>query len=616
MVAPVFEFRNASTTIAVQGSPTRTYYKDTRMSLRDVSGNDAEGFILFPLPAPLGTVYSSFILEFEWDKTFSGSHTIQVRRVIAPMVGGLTNLTWNNRPGNTTTDMAAITKSNPAQGEKWSFDITALMNTISAGAPWYGLVVYLQSAPDGYTRYFLNERSGRGAPPTVRAQWSAAPEKPTNVTPSGGRVVSVARPWITTDFIDRNGNTDMKAMDIQIASSLAGWTETDGFPAPDESQTILTGSPAAQLWFDLELDEFVYLTVALQDADDLWSKYSDPVQFGREALGTVELVYPAESPNDYVEDSTPRIQWTFSGVQTAFQVLVYNRDTGTLSYDSGKTYSAELSHTPFQSIISLNYTRYEVEVRVWDDKNRVTTINDPSFASVSREFEYHFTSSVTPVSSTVISAVPGTPWVQIDFERPTPPDYIDITRDGEFIRQNIDPNTLLLPGETTKYRFVDKTPPPRLSHDYLVVTKVNEQSVESDVLTITTTPTTAYLCTVDSDNLVVPLLNYDNGMKRGDDASQVDILGAALSFVVYRGSKGWSGTFAGDVSGELVPDSSAEELLRQLEAVMYTTQGQRLALSWADKMVVGYAWGMESKPVVYNEEIVHRVSFQMIGSDQ
>jgi hypothetical protein len=276
------------------------------------------------------------------------------------------------------------------------------------------------------------------------------------------------------------------------------------------------------------------------------------------AKGTVTIT----SPTATSDDTTPPIVWSFAGgTQTAWQVIITN-SAGKVLADSGRMVGPETTWTPPKAVTTEGSSA-TVEVRIWDNVDRVATPLDPTYSSATLTFTAAGTASVGPALT--VTAVPdGTrPLVTITATRGSAPDSWTVIRDGVRIA------TGLSPASANLAAYQDWTADPNKPHVYRAAPYTNGTGTASGGPTATVTPSCLGIWLIDPANPTSRAVIW------GDDAGSWDsselavihqpIAGPPIRRVAYRPPA------SGGVSGELV-DVGALTADAQI-AVLYDFKG-------------------------------------------
>lgn len=530
--------RNATDASVIERNPSENVGSAPRLRLRGGSTVRNFAHIHFARPFPLGaTISSATLTVYNAESWGATTKTMTLKRVTESWKAG--RITWNNRPTVTTTGQVQVTKStSQPDGTAWAFNVTTLMQNVANGATWYGF--RLEIDEDTVLRKLYSANAGKNKP-VLTVTYSTAPKAPTTLSPSGNRVVAVAKPTLRFDFTDRAGNTALNAIQVQINPTNV-WTA----PAFD-SGTVTASEPQLDLndtaYPGLAEAASTYWRVRVQDASGQWSAWSAGAQFQRVAKPTLSITNPAASPNNFVDEATPPIAWSMTG-QTAWQVIIKDSLERWL-YNSGKTLGTDTSWTLPAKIIQDTVT-YTVVVRAWDSAERETTPGDTAYIEATREFTSRLNAGVTGVSNLTSTSLYPLPGAQLDWTRATMPDKWTITRDGAVIDAGIDGVDLFVSG--TSYRYTDRGARPNFQHAYAVRAVVNGLTSDTNPTTnITTTPRGIWLVDDDLD-ISVQLLDKDEGSwAMGEQAETHRPLGAMKPVRITQALGGYEGSISGRI---------------------------------------------------------------------
>lgn len=462
----------ASDTQVREIAPTRNYAGLTYLTVSNAGSNRRIFYIYFSRPFPLGaTIVSATLKFYQTASATGGSRVLDTRLLAGPYQES--KLTWDNRPSSVgATASSGALGDGGGVGREWPVDVTALMQSVSDGAGWYGLSV----ATTNTTPLSFFSREAAQFQPILEIEWADEPGIPSVLAPSNGRAVSVARPILRFDFSDVSGDTSMAGYQLQMNLGA------EDAVSPDyDSGVVAANVPEHLVTFDVAAAEVWFWRSQTQDAAGLWSGWSDWVSFTRTAKPTLTITNPAVAPDDFVSESTPPISWTATG-QVAYQVFITDPvDTTEVLWTSGKVTSTDNSVTLpdlVTPILSPGGT-YSVTVRVWDGVERESTPGDPVFVEASRVFTFDLSVSVTPVSSFTVTGAAPRPEAVLGWTRATAPDSFTILRDGVTVAENLVPADLLVSGTT--YEYVDTAAPPRgAGHEWSVLAVVGGVSSDSN----------------------------------------------------------------------------------------------------------------------------------------
>lgn len=596
--------------MVAENVPTANFYSKGYAGLRNGAGNDYEILVKFGLPGPKGAAYSNTKLRLYNTGGAIPSKTYVLRRLTSAF--NPSRVKWSNKPTNTATGATSFTGAVGARGaanDYIEFDISGILNTVTTGAtPWYGVVIYLSGA-EATARTFYTARGSTTKGPLLDATWSTAPKTPTDLKPADGNVISVSHPIVSASYVDVSGSTLLESLRVQIHS-------TTDFTTPDfDSGEVASVTPeydtSSGAFGGISDGQTKYWRIQWKDADQNWSPWSSITSFSRAPKGTVTILNPDASPDDFVEEVTPPITWSFSGTQKHAQVLIWNDAKTAIVYNSNKITTDDTGFSIDGTTPLTNGLYYWAEVRIWDDQPRATLPNDPAYSTASRRFLVQLSGAVTPTTDLVLTSLANKPWVQADFKRTTDPDFFDIFRNNVLIASNVQPEDLFVSGDD--YRFIDRAVPPRTPLTYEFRPKVNGASASgNDTETITTTPVTAFLSTLDGE-LLIPFLNYVDNLDYSDGSTTVDILNSDEAITVYQGLGGLRGDFTGVLSGSVKgaagTETAKDHLSNFLSLRRPENRGRLCVLTYKDQAHVVVVSKLQYGATVYKEEITYAVSF-------
>lgn len=527
--------RNATDASVTSGNPSTNYADAKQLHLQNGTPT-AYAFLHFNRSFPLGATIIYAKLRVYAKGSWGISPTLTVRR--ATERWGVNKITSNNQP-TVSAPVVQVTKSSAVDGDLWEFDVTTAMQSVSNGAVWFGFRI----GTDNANARYLYSSDARDFKPELEIRWSEAPQAPTSLSPSGSQVVSIAKPVLSFDFVDRAGSTAMAALQVQI--DAGGNFTTPAF----DSGTVTATEP------ELDLSTTAYASLSagvetrwrarVQDGSGLWSPWSDVVRFRRDNKGTLTITNPPSS--GIISEWTPRIIWGLTGeTQTAWQVFITPADDpGTRLYDTGRTKGTDTSWTLPKAVI-FDDNDYRAVVRIWDSKDRVKTGSDRPYTEAVQTF--HFNEDPTPNAATGLTAVNLLPRsrVQLDWSRATAPDSFTILRNDRPIETAVAPVDVSNGGTT--YRWVDKEAPPGRQHVYKVQSTVNAKtSTGNPTVTITPRTTGVWLTNPDTDVDVFIVAGRDpaSGVSMGEEATTHFPVGSETGVRITQGMRGWEGTVSG-----------------------------------------------------------------------
>ena len=417
---------------------------------------------------------------------------------------------------------------------------------------------------------------------------------------------------LSFDFVDLSGSTSQQALQVQI--DAGGNFTTPAF----DSGTVTATEPE----LDLATTAYAGLSAGVetrwraraQDTSGLWSPWSDVERFRRDNKGTLSIVNPAASPNDFVSEWTPPLSWSLTGeTQVAWRLrIVPDDDPATELYDTGWTKGTATSWTLPKAIIEDDQF-YRVIVRIRDSKDREATPGDPAYTEASRTFQFREDATPAPVTGLTAGTLLPRPWVQLDFSRSTMPDAFNIVEVVDGVNKpydsGLDPNDLFVSG--TAYRYVIKDSRPGRNHTWKVQAVVNGKSSPSPTVTLKTQIRGLWLIDHERDiEVYMASPGRDIGeWTMGEDSTVMFPLGSERGVVITQALRGYepnvTGTIVDGEAGKTL-DAWEDALLR-----IRNKPGQILTLSQAGDSIRGVAHNISISPTP-NTPTEKRVTFGFV----
>ena len=568
-----------------QSRPTVNFDAQTRQAIR--MGSPTPGYVqietYFARPFPLGaTITDAKLYLYSGATAQTGTLTITARRLQSAV--SFSKITWNSRPTSYYAGTASVSKTGPVTDKtEWIIDVTAMMQSVSLGNPWYGFDLYSTNL-NPYLTIYDPTWSDPNLRPRLEVTWSDAPNKPRTLSPSGGRAISVAKPVLRCDYVDVSGETEMQSIQVQINS-----TSTFTSPAFD-SGTVATSTPELDLnttaYAGLTDGQTVYWRARVQDMAGLWSAWSDPVSFMRDSKGTLTLTNPS-SGTPVVEDSTPPFSWTFTGeTQSSYQLTIVGTNTDGLqtAWTTGKKTSTVNTVTPPAGVITSPDNTYEATLRVWDNKQRETIAGDPAYSEVVRSFTYVPTATVTATTSPTASTVYPYPRVVVGWQRSTAPDSFSILRNRQVVASGLIPAAHLVSGTT--YSWTDSSAPPQTNLVYEVQAVVNgKASAANPTVTTTMVPFGIWLADLTRTNEVMITGKADRDITYGEMSEAVEVVGATEIVLVTQSLRGMQGRIVGELHGNVAGLSTTAQQWRNKLLAIKSKPGRRCWLTLGDTTI-------------------------------
>jgi hypothetical protein len=231
-------------------APTANYDYQTKSALRLGSPGDTFGYLYFAAPFPLTATITSAKLHL-WTEAYTqtGTHSITATRLAQRV--SFARVTYQTRPTQLHGTGPSISKSG-AQGaaSEWVFDVTAQMQAVSNGDPWFGWRLNADFNPAVYV--YGPTYPNTAVRPWLEVTWADNPATPVGLSPSGGRAVSLSNPVLRAQYHDVSGDTDLAAVQVQFAATSTGF----GAPSWDSGSV-----PSTDPELDTNTDGANFLTV-------------------------------------------------------------------------------------------------------------------------------------------------------------------------------------------------------------------------------------------------------------------------------------------------------------------------------------------------------------------
>lgn len=603
---------NASDTYVSEKYPEKNYGTAQRLYLADGSSADTRyGYIYFGVPSGMaGTTITSAKLRLYSGAGFAGSVTMSIQRLSARF--SVNRVKWSNKPG-VTGAVKQVTKNGAAAGTLWEYDVADVMQQVADGAAWYGFRISITGAA---AKWIYSAQGASQYRPVLEIQWSDAPDTPETLIPDNGLAVSVSKPTLRWDFVDPAGDQTMQSANLRLFSSEA---LADANGAGD----LLDVNVAATIpqW---DLDDTAYGGLALDgqlwwrtqnvDGAGLLSGWSDPATFVRKSKGTLTITNPAADPNDFVTESTPPFSWTFTGrTQVKYQVILATPETPEkYIWNSGEITSTDTAVTPPANKLTEVGKTYRLIIRIWDDIDRVTVPDDPTYVEAFRDFTFDLDNTVDPVDNLTGDAHTYRSRWTLEWDDETAPDSYPIFRNGVQVDE-VFPVDVLESG--THYVYNDDGARPRRNHVWSVGRKVNGKvSLANPTVNGLVKPITTTLSETDNDRLIY-LFNPDVAAERTEESTIHYLLGEAPPVLITQNHRGYEGQVSGVLLNDTVPGVDAEDQLTSLEWFK-DHPGIPLKLVWVDKVLKVVILNVTDTPLAYADGTVeYLVSFDFFQVD-
>ena len=535
------------------------------LSYLETQLDDAFGWLYFPIPFSPGATVISATLTLHSFAGVATPRTMTVRRAASKVSYG--RMTWDNRPAATGAS-ATASSSSAGAGQAWTFDVTALMQEVSAGAFWWGFRLASSSAE--VLRFYSSQASDERRRPVLRVEWADEPDAPGDLVPSGGLAVGTRTPTVRFTYADFGGSTQLAAVRVQVALS-PGMTSSL-WDSGEKAATLPELDLAAAGYPGMPVDgSSVYWRAMVKDAAGLWSDWSDVATAWYKPRGIVTITEPLDGAA--IMDSTPVVRWTFNPQpeQAQYQVVVSRGDKiRTPVWDSGRREGGDTSLTVPSGILRDDKT-YTFTVRVWDMAGRASVPGTPAYRQQSSTVWFD-DDLATPAPDSVAATQRGSsPLVDVQWEAATTPDAFMVVRDGVILARVTPAEVQVEPGV---YEWTDRTCPPLVEARYDVRSIIDgKRSARASQMCVVTVPG-VWLTT---GSLEVCLTGKEVGSPTLGVRETVHEVGDRVVVITdgLRGHEGeWSGQLHSDIS--IAPGVTAKEWRDRLMQIRDNPSGVRL----------------------------------------
>lgn len=539
-----------------EAAPQHNHGQAGRLRLRGTTGNRRQALLFFARPFPLGATVLSATLRFYLAGGWGGDQQLAAARITEKWKEG--RVKWARKPDVTATHGSGVIVSDGSDKDQVEIDVTAMMNDVAAGADWHGVLLFTdESSPRAL---YSSEYPKHAFRPHLKIEWAVNTDAPVNLLPSGGLAVSPAQPVLSWQFADKNlkDATDQSASHIQIANDPSFDFGTVGYDTGKEANALSHWDLSEEAGaFEIDEDDTAYWRVRTWDEGDARSNWSATASFVRKSHGTLTIDNPSAPPDNFVEETTPPIAWTFTGrTQEAWSLqLVAVADNGNKFevYTEPRTSDDDDTFTLPKGLLKSGRT-YGVRIRVWDTIDRIAIHGDRGYVEAYRQFTYQ--RDGTPVAVTDLVATPDGARMVLSFERTTRPDYFCLVVDNKEIDDRIDPDDIFVSGETYQLDYWGCLPRERTKFEVEAVVVDgghHKHSSGNAIVHAKTDPDGIWL--VDpADSVYVKIVGQDGhadvNLSIREVGTTYDVLGARRPVRITDALMGYSGSVAGVVEGK------------------------------------------------------------------
>lgn len=589
--------RNITDTFVSEKTPTAKYGIKNKLQFA-AAGAGEERLIYMYFAAPVdGTNVVKTELHFFTANDWNGSITVTAKRIGSNEK--IHRLTYATKPGTLAGTATSGPRSNTTSGTEWVLDISGLMSTVASGGVWFGLELSVNGTAT--KKIHSSESSKASLRPYVVFETSEAPAQPSELSPGGGRAVSVNKPTLRYRFTDVSGDTNLVAHEIQIGSTEA---ITNGGTAEWQSGVLPTTIPELDLadtsYTGLTNGSTRWWRVRAQDGAGLWSPWSAAVPMRRVDFGSVVLNNPGASPNNFVADPTFPVGWATTPpvgeTQRHFAITIRNAlDYAEVYYSSGKITGTQTSFTiPELPAGTWRLDRtYNLLLEIWDSVDRQAEGGRKISIEVSRDFTFAVGSTPPAgVTGLTFAKDAASPKVNLTWQIGTPPDWFNVWRNNVLVGSQLIPNDLYVSGTT--YTFADLMAPPREDNTWKVEAVVNGAKSAAASVTGQFNPISLWLSEDDGENAII-LMNPSYDPERGEESAIHTTLASTAPVLVSQAVRGWEGHVTGTLVDGVIPVSAKE--MRERFKRLRKQRGATLILHMVDEAFEVFIDQATYKPV-------------------
>lgn len=551
-----------------QDDPQNNHGQAAKLKVKGASSHKKNALIHFHRPFPIGATVVSAVIRVYAAGTWTGSQAVFATRIVDKWKEH--RVKWANAPSDTATNDATNTVTSLTDGDQIEFDVTAMMNDVSAGADYFG--VYITTDASGDRLLYSTENPKAAKRPEMEISWVVDPDQPVNLKPQGGLSVNPGKPHLSWQFSDKflQDGVEQASSRVQIASDATFGAFTilydTGKVANSLSHWDTATAGAVHDALPLADNTTFYWRVMTWDEADQPSDWSDAAQFVRRSYGVLTIT----NPGSVVHDLTPPISWTFTGrTQEAFEMQLLTINDKGVHVEVFREPRAADTDNSFTLPVGLLNSRdlFKVRLKVWDDQDRMGIRNAPAYVEAEQAFTYVRDGTPDPVTSLV--ANPDHARQVLNFHRDDEPDFFCLKVDDLEVDTRIDPADCALGGGDYALEYWGAFP--RVEHQYEVEAVVHSGGIfkhsAGNPTVIAETDPIGITLVDPSDGTFVYLTGPDTDLALGirEVGTTYDILGARAPVRITDAMMGYAGSFSGaartkdardaflDLKGRLVP---------------------------------------------------------------
>jgi hypothetical protein len=598
---------NQATDAAVdQTSPDKVQSNlDRDLLISNVASGAKRPLIYFNKPfGPGATVFSAKLRVFQ-KEAWAGSVQLSVQRLSAEW--STSRASYNAQPG-VTGSTATLTQSGTLVDGMWEIDVTTIMQEVANGAPWYGFRIITNRTTDG-SLHKSNDPNAALRPALV-ISFGRPPEQPVNLKPSGGRAVSLASPTVVFDYSDLAGGDPVVSVQLQASQTIDGAGNLNG--TITDTNEVASSVPQVTWPTSLVNAATWYYRVRGKNSSGLWSPWSTVSSIVRFNKGAVTITAPTTG----IKSGTPTVSWTFTGgtgIQRAYEVLVYRWDTKELMWTSGKVTSTATSVGVPLGAIKYDAFSIHIVVRIYDTTARESTPGDPAWSEASWDGNVTYDVTVSPATSLAFAADPILPIGHLTWSRSVAPDRWQIQRSEDagvtwYYIADAPAASYLVSG--TNYKFDDANAGSYKQYQWKVLAVVAGNQASGSPTVSGVVKKTAPILMYTDMSQPIQFLNPDRDRNTLDVQELHVPLAGPPVLVTQR-----LGLYAGHMSGLLVDENTlgvtAKTLYERWKG-MRLNAGVPLLLYEGDESYVVVAYNMQSDLIIDTQGVYYLVEFDWV----
>jgi hypothetical protein len=560
-------------------------------------------YIYWSIPFPRGATIISARLTLHIADAWNTNRTTFLQRVSQGW--SASKVTWNNRP-----DLGTMLYQNSPGAKKnaaFAFDIKGLMQGVANGTPWYG--VAFRSNHDSLHRIWSDSAPNTAMRPRIDIVWSVPPDQPSGLSPHSGMVVNTPKPRLIWGYTDRDGNTTMTALNVQVANNSALTSGLWG------SGVVASASPILDLattsYPGIAEGATVYWRAQNRDDAGLWSPWSAVASFKRVGHGTTTITNPSDL--EVIRNPAPVIDWTFTPpagfTQAQWRVVVTDSTSQQVIHDTGPVVGIETSYQLPYGLLAVDGASYSIEVRILDSvPDRATVGGDSAWQSDIANVTYSATGTGAVANITDLNVVgnEGNPSWQLTWSSAQAGilyflifRYSQVT-DEEILVDTISRAAAQIEGQPNNFTYVDNFVPGRSSYTWRVQTVTDNDSGLSNLKTAVVKNRYPWLMPYIDDGVDrrVAMVNASIDPALSEITDVVEPLDGDPMLISQK-----YGGFAGSGEARLVND-----LVVNTDGSLYTAQQFKqnflwmrenplVFLLWSDETILCYIYNCSYKPI-------------------